>query len=342
MMPTDPSMADSREATASFDTAAQRQRIARRERLFGLLQRHGALIVLIIIVALSALSFERFFTTRNIENILVQTSFLGLIVVGVTFVIISGGIDLSVGSQLALGGVIAGYCVPVFWPLGLLVPPLITGAIGMVNGLIITKWKLEPFIVTLAALLSVRGLAFAITNEKTIGIPRESAFTWFGRGDIFGIRVPIIITLLAFVVAGIILTRTKYGKAIFAIGGEESAARLMGIAVDRAKITAYTVSGMLAGLSGALLAARLSAGQPVAGPGWELDAIASVVVGGTLLTGGAGSMSGSLAGVLLLGMLRNLINQVGTLSAYWQQVVSGLFLLVVVTAQTYLTQQRRR
>ena len=261
---------------------------------------------------------------------------------GVTFVIISAGIDLSVGSQLALGGVVAGFCVPLFWPLGLIVPPLVTGAIGCLNGLIITKWKLEPFIVTLAALLSVRGLAFAITNERTVGISDAPAFTWFGRGEILSVRVPIIITLLAFVIGGIVLTRTGYGKAIFAIGGDESAARLMGIAVDRTKVIAYTVSGALSGLAGALLAARLSAGQPVAGPGWELDAIASVVVGGTLLTGGAGSMSGSLIGVLLLGMLRNLINQVGTLSSYWQQVISGLFLLLVVTAQTYLTRERRR
>jgi len=327
---------------ATFDIAAERMRLARRERLFSFLQRQGALVVLIALVVLSAVSFSTFLTTRNIENILVQISFLGLIVVGVTFVIISHGIDLSVGSQLALGGVIAGFCVQWFWPLGLIVPPLVTGAIGLLNGLIITKWKLEPFIVTLASLLSVRGLAFAITNEKTVGISDVPAFTWFGRGDLFGVRIPILICLLAFLIGGIVLTRTTYGKAIFAIGGDEDAARLMGIDVDRTKLIAYTVSGMLAGFAGALLAARLSAGQPVAGPGWELDAIASVVVGGTLLSGGAGSMSGSLIGVLLLGMLRNLINQVGTLSSYWQQVVSGLFLLIVVTAQTYLTAQERR
>ena len=341
-MANDSSVTGPRRTTPSYDVAVEKERLARRERLFGILQRQGALIVLIVLVILSAISFERFLTARNIENILVQSSFLGLIVVGVTFVIISAGIDLSVGSQLALGGVVAGFCVPLFWPLGLIVPPLVTGAIGCLNGLIITKWKLEPFIVTLAALLSVRGLAFAITNERTVGIADAPAFTWFGRGEILSVRLPIIITLLAFVIGGIVLTRTGYGKAIFAIGGDESAARLMGIAVDRTKVIAYTVSGALSGLAGALLAARLSAGQPVAGPGWELDAIASVVVGGTLLTGGAGSMSGSLIGVLLLGMLRNLINQVGTLSSYWQQVISGLFLLLVVTAQTYLTRERRR
>ena len=341
-MATEPSATESRAATPSYHVAAEKERLERRERLFGILQRQGALIVLIVLVVLSAISFDRFLTARNIENILVQSSFLGLIVVGMTFVIISGGIDLSVGSQLALGGVIAGLCVPLFWPLGLIVPPLVTGAIGLLNGVIITKWKLEPFIVTLAALLSVRGLAFAITNERTVGISDVPAFTWFGRGEILSARVPIIIALLAFIIGGIVLNRTAYGKAVFAIGGDESAARLMGIAVDRTKMIVYTVSGMLAGLAGALLAARLSAGQPVAGPGWELDAIASVVVGGTLLTGGAGSMSGSLIGVLLLGMLRNLINQVGTLSSYWQQVISGLFLLVVVTAQTYLARERRR
>jgi ribose/xylose/arabinose/galactoside ABC-type transport system permease subunit len=272
----------------------------------------------------------------------VQCSFLGLIAVGMTFIIISGGIDLSVGSQLAMGGVLAAYSLRWGWPFALLVPTLAAGFVGLLNGLAITRWKLEPFIVTLAALLSVRGLAFALTNERTIGIDVNTFFSWFGRGDIFGIRVPIIVMVVAFIIGAFVLARTTYGKAIFAIGGDENAARLMGVAVDRVKVITYTMNGMLAGLSGALLASRLSAGQPVAGPGWELDAIAAVVVGGTLLTGGAGSMSGSLVGVLLLYMLRNFINQAGTLSSYWQQVVSGVFLVVVVTAQTYLTRTRRR
>jgi ribose/xylose/arabinose/galactoside ABC-type transport system permease subunit len=322
-------------AEASADAKAGRS-----ERFFALIQRHGALAVLVLVVAVSAFVFDRFFTVGNLENIMVQSSFLGLIAVGMTFVIISKGIDLSVGSLLALGGVLAAYSVQVAWPLALIVPVLACGAIGVLNGLLIAKARMAPFIVTLAALLGVRGLVLAISGERTIGISDVPVFTWFGRGQILGVDVPIVIMVLAFAVGMLVLNRTGYGQAIFAIGGSEDAAKLMGIAVDRTKIIAYTVSGALAGLAGALLAARLSAGQPVVGTAWELDAIAAVVVGGTLLTGGYGTMSGSLVGVLILGVLQNLINQVGTLSSYTQQMTSGVFLIVVVTIQIYLTRKR--
>jgi ribose/xylose/arabinose/galactoside ABC-type transport system permease subunit len=200
---------------------------------------------------------------------------------------------------------------------------------------------MAPFIVTLAGLLGIRGLALALANERPIGIDGSSPFAWLGQGQIFGIAVPIIFMVVAFAVGGLVLARTSYGRVIFAIGGSEESARLMGLPVDRTKIIAYTVSGSLAGLSGALLAARLSAGDPNAGLVWELDAISAVVVGGTLLTGGAGTMSGSLAGVLLLSIFLNLINQLGTLGSYAQQVVSGLFLIAVVLVQAYLTRKQR-
>jgi ribose/xylose/arabinose/galactoside ABC-type transport system permease subunit len=315
--------------------------LAWRERLFTTLQRRGAIVVLILVVAVSAVVFESFLTEQNLENIVLQGAFLGLIVVGMTFVIISGGIDLSVGSMLGLGGIIAAQTVQVFWPLALILPPLLCGVIGFGNGLLIAKAKMAPFIVTLAGLLGIRGLALALANERPIGIDTSSLFAWFGQGQVFGIAVPIVFVIVAFALGGLVLARTGYGRVIFAIGGSEESARLMGLPVDRTKIIAYTVSGSLAGLSGALLAARLSAGDPNAGLAWELDAISAVVVGGTLLTGGAGSMSGSLAGVLLLSILQNLINQVGTLGSYAQQVVSGFFLIVVVVAQAYLTRKER-
>jgi galactofuranose transport system permease protein len=320
--------------------AAANEKAGRGERFFALLQRHGALAVLILVLAVSAFAFDRFFTFRNLENVVAQSSFLGLIAVGMTFVIISKGIDLSVGSLLALGGVLAAFSVQVAGALALLVPVLACGAIGLLNGLLIAKAKMAPFIVTLAALLGVRGLVLAIAGERTIAISDAPVFTWFGRGEVLGIDVPIYIMILAFAVGALVLNRTSYGQAIFAIGGSEDAAQLMGVPVDRTKIVAYTVSGALAGLAGALLAARLSAGQPVVGAAWELDAIAAVVVGGTLLTGGYGTMSGSLVGVLLLGVLQNLINQVGTLSSYTQQMASGAFLIIVVTIQIYLTRRR--
>ncbi len=319
---------------------AANEKVGRSERLFALLQRHGALAVLVLVLAVAAFAFDRFLTVGNLENIVAQSSFLGLIAVGMTFVIISKGIDLSVGSLLALGGVLAAFSVQVAGALALIVAVLACGAIGLLNGLLIAKAKMAPFIVTLAALLGVRGLVLAIAGERTIAISDAPIFTWFGRGEVLGIEVPIFIMILAFAVGALVLNRTSYGQAIFAIGSSEDAAQLMGVPVDRTKIIAYTVSGALAGLAGALLAARLSAGQPVVGAAWELDAIAAVVVGGTLLTGGYGTMSGSLVGVLLLGVLQNLINQVGTLSSYTQQMASGAFLIVVVTAQIYLTRKR--
>jgi len=311
-----------------------------RERLFTTLQRRGAVVVLLLVVAVSAVAFDSFLTAQNLENIVLQGAFLGLIVVGMTFVIISGGIDLSVGSMLGLGGVLAAQTIQVFWPLALILPPLVCGLIGLGNGLLIAKARMAPFIVTLAGLLGIRGLALALANEKPIGIDGGSPFTWFGQGQILGVAVPVIFVIVAFIVGGVVLARTGYGRVVFAIGGSEESARLMGLPVDRTKVIAYTVSGALAGLSGVLLAARLSAGDPNAGLAWELDAISAVVVGGTLLTGGAGSMSGSLAGVLLLSILQNLINQVGTLGSYAQQLVSGFFLIAVVVAQAYLTRKR--
>ena len=311
-----------------------------RERLFTTLQRRGAVVVLLLVVAVSAVAFDSFLTAQNLENIVLQGAFLGLIVVGMTFVIISGGIDLSVGSMLGLGGVLAAQTIQVFWPLALILPPLVCGLIGLGNGLLIAKATMAPFIVTLAGLLGIRGLALALANEKPIGIDGGSPFTWFGQGQILGVAVPVIFVIVAFIVGGVVLARTGYGRVVFAIGGSEESARLTGLPVDRTKVIAYTVSGALAGLSGVLLAARLSAGDPNAGLAWELDAISAVVVGGTLLTGGAGSMSGSLAGVLLLSILQNLINQVGTLGSYAQQLVSGFFLIAVVVAQAYLTRKR--
>jgi ribose transport system permease protein len=297
-------------------------------------------MVLAIVVVIAALTLDGFFNGSNIENILLHASFVGIIAVGLTFVIITGGVDLSVGSLVALGGVLAGLSVGAGWPLALIVPTLACGIIGVVNGLLIAKARLPFFIVTLAGLLGFRGLALVLSEAQTIPIPGPPAFVWFGRGEIFGVDVPIIIMLVAFAVGALVLNRTRYGEALFAVGGSEEAARLSGVQVDRVKIIAYTVSGALSGLAGALVAAWLSAGQPLVGQAWELYAIAAVVLGGTLLTGGAGTMLGSLAGLLLFFTIQNVINQVGTLTSYTQQVVTGVFLIVVVAAQTYLTRKR--
>jgi galactofuranose transport system permease protein len=327
-------------ASATSGGATVERDTLRRERIFGEIQRRGALVVLIAVVIVGALTLDQFFTGSNIENILLHASFVGLIAVGMTFVIITGGVDLSVGSLAALGGVLAGLSVGAGWPFALIVPTLICGVIGLVNGLLIAKAKLPFFIVTLAGLLGFRGLALALSGAQTIPIPGPPAFVWFGQGQILGLDVPIIIMLVAFAVGALVLNRTRYGEALFAVGGSEDAARLAGVQVDRVKIIAYTTSGALSGLAGALVAAWLSAGQPLAGQAWELYAIAAVVLGGTLLTGGAGTMLGTLAGVLLFFTIQNVINQIGTLTSYVQQMVIGAFVIVVVAAQTYLARKR--
>src|SRR4028118_1637469 len=173
-------------ATRPADPEATGGGFAWRERLFTTLQRRGAIVVLILVVAVSALVFDNFLTEQNLENIVLQGAFLGLIVVGMTFVIISGGIDLSVGSMLGLGGIIAAQTVQIFWPLALILPPLLCGVIGFGNGLLIAKAKMAPFIVTLAGLLGIRGLALALAGERPIGIDGGSAFVWFGQGQILG------------------------------------------------------------------------------------------------------------------------------------------------------------
>ena len=327
-------------ASATSGGATVERDTLRRERIFGEIQRRGALVVLIAVVIVAALTLDQFFTGSNIENILLHASFVGLIAVGMTFVIITGGVDLSVGSLAALGAVLAGLSVGAGWPLALIVPTLACGVIGLVNGLLIAKAGLPFFIVTLAGLLGFRGLALALSGAQTIPIPGPPAFVWFGQGQILGLDVPIIIMLVAFAIGALVLNRTRYGEALFAVGGSEDAARLAGVQVDRVKIIAYTTSGALSGLAGALVAAWLSAGQPLAGQAWELYAIAAVVLGGTLLTGGAGTMLGTLAGVLLFFTIQNVINQVGTLTSYVQQMVIGAFVIVVVAAQTYLARKR--
>jgi galactofuranose transport system permease protein len=316
----------------------------RRERLAGTLQRSGAFLVLAIVVILASLIFgTRFASVDNFLNILEASSFLGLVAVGMTFVIIGGGIDLSVGSLLAMSAVLAAYGSQYGSAVAVVLPLSVCGLIGLLNGILIARARMAAFIVTLATLLFARGLAFAVSDEgNTIfHVDERLLVIWLGQGSIVGIRVPIIIAALVFAAGWVVLSRTRYGMAVTAIGGNEDAARLMGLPIARVKTAMYLISGLLAGLAGLLVAARSSSGQSTIGVGLELQAIAAVVIGGTLLTGGSGSITGTLAGVLLLNVINNVINQVGTLSSYFQQVVSGAFLIIVVLIQRYLSREQR-
>jgi len=324
------------------ETAAAAGGRARAERAGHLLQQHGALIVLVLVTAVSAVAFPGFANGANLANLAVAASFTAMIAVGMTFVIITGGIDLSVGSQFALGGVLAAWASQYGWLPALLLPLAVCGAFGLVQGTIIARTGMAPFIVTLAGLLGARGLMLALSNEGAdTYLVKSHAFARLGQGTLLGLSYPVYITLALFGLGGLLLRRARFGQYVFALGGAADSARLMGVPVARVTTGVYVLTGLLAGLSGALNAARLSSGVTILGSGLELDVIAAVVIGGTLLTGGAGALSGTLAGVLLLAVIQNVINQIGSLTSAYQQVVSGAFLAVVVVVQRYLSRVQR-
>jgi ribose/xylose/arabinose/galactoside ABC-type transport system permease subunit len=329
-------------AGSSVAVAAGSAPSRRREEVAAAVQRHGALAVLALVVVVFSFVFPNFGTVTNLTNILVDQSFLAIVALGMTFVIISGGIDLSVGSVFALGGVVAAWGSQHGFLVGLGAPLVLCGGIGLLNGVLIARAGMAPFIVTLASLLGARGLLLALSNEgeTTYRVPADGLFRGLGA-DLLGVNLSVWVALVLFVVLGVVLTRTGFGQGVFALGGSEDAASLMGLRVDRIKISVYVLSGLLAGLAGALNAAWVSSGVTILGTGMELDAIAAVVIGGTLLVGGAGSAPGTAAGVLLLGVIQNLINQVGSLNSSIQAVVSGTFLIVVVVLQTLLSRTRR-
>ncbi len=307
--------------------------------------RAGAPIVLALVLIAGSLVFgDSFASGRNLGNIALDSSYLLLIATGMTFVILSGGIDLSVGSLLAVSGVLTAYGSRWGSLTAVLLPLAVCGLFGLVNGLLIGRARIAPFIVTLAALLFARGLAFAVADEgNTVYIiPARLTLTRLGQAHWLGLSAPVWFALAAFAAGLVVLNRTRFGQATFAIGDNQEAAELMGLPVARIRVLVYVLSALLTGLAGVLVAAQTQSGLPTIGEGRELEAIAAVVIGGTLLTGGAGSLSGTLAGVLLLKVIQNLINQVGTLTAYYQQVVSGTFLIVVVLIQSRLTRRRMR
>ncbi|MFI7127142.1 ABC transporter permease [Nonomuraea sp. NPDC050153] len=313
-----------------------------REQVSRILQQHGAMMVLGLLVIVGSLAFDSFATPENAASVVVSSSFLAIIAIGMTFVIISGGIDLSVGSLFVLGGVLAAYGSQYGPIVALLLPLAVCGVVGLLQGLVIARTGMAPFIVTLAGLLGVRGLMLAISNEgATTYLVKNPAFAALGQGELLGLSYPVYITIILTLLAMVLLQRTGFGQNVYAIGGNEQAAAFMGVPVVRTKVYVYVMSALLAGLAGALNAARLSSGVTILGIGLELDAIAAVVIGGTLLTGGAGGITGTVAGVLLLGVIQSLINQVGSLTSAFQQVVSGMFLALVVVAQRLLSKAQR-
>jgi ribose/xylose/arabinose/galactoside ABC-type transport system permease subunit len=300
-----------------------------------LLRRRGALVGLLLIVALGTLRYEAFLTPENLLNVVRQNSMLGLVALGMTFVILTGGIDLSVGSLAAVAGVAAASVSRYGVLAGLAVGLLCSTVLGLTNGLLISKGRIPPFLTTLAVMMGARGVVLAWTGEQSVRINRASTgFHWLGRGHLGPIPVPILVLAVCFTAAWLSLAHTAFGRHVYSLGDSLQAARLMGLNTDRLRIAVYALSGLLAGLGGIILACRLGAAQPVAGTGWELDAIASVVIGGTRLTGGEGGVGLTIIGVLLFGIIFNLINLEGTISSWWQGVLRGAFLLVIVVLQS--------
>ena len=297
-----------------------------------LLQKYGPLIALLLIVVVITIIQPSFMSTTNILNVLRQVSISALIAFGMTFVILTGGIDLSVGSTLALTGAVAATMLasgmdPI---LTILIALLLGAILGAINGVIIAKGKVAPFIATLATMTIYRGLTLVYTEGRPVsGLGDSTTFQMLGKGYFFGIPVPVVTMILAFFALWFIMHKTTFGRRVYAVGGNEGAARLSGINTDRVKIMVYSLTGMLAALSALILTSRLNSAQPTAGTSYELDAIAAVVLGGTSLTGGRGWIFGTLVGALIIGVLNNGLNLIGV-SSFFQQVVKGAVILIAV------------
>ncbi|MBG9810172.1 ribose ABC transporter permease [Bacillus endophyticus] len=297
-----------------------------------LLQKLGPLLGFIILVAIVSILNPSFLEPLNLLNLLRQVAINALIAFGMTFVILTGGIDLSVGSILALSSaLIAGMIVSGIDPILAILIGCILGAImGAINGLLITKGKMAPFIATLATMTIFRGLTLVYTDGNPItGLGENYAFQLFGRGYFLGIPVPAITMIIAFAVLWVILHKTSFGRKTYATGGNEKAALISGIKVPRVKVMIYALAGLLSALAGAILTSRLNSAQPTAGTSYELDAIAAVVLGGTSLSGGRGLIVGTLIGALIIGTLNNGLNLLGV-SSFFQMVVKGVVILIAV------------
>lgn len=298
-----------------------------------LIEQKSLIALLFLVVVVSFLN-PNFFTVDNLLNILRQTSVNAIIAVGMTLVILTAGIDLSVGSVLALCGAFAATLVAMEVPVLVAVPTaLLAGAaLGAISGIIIAKGKVQAFIATLVTMTLLRGVTMVYTDGRPISTgftDTADTFAWFGTGYALGIPVPVWLMVVVFAGAWYLLNHTRFGRYVYAVGGNESATRLSGINVDRVKIGVYAICGLLAALAGIIVTSRLSSAQPTAGMGYELDAIAAVVLGGTSLMGGKGRIMGTLIGALIIGFLNNALNLLDV-SSYYQMIAKAVVILLAV------------
>ncbi len=293
-------------------------------------RRYGLVLTLAVVCGALALVKPTFFSAGNLINIVRQISINGILAVGVTYVLLTGGVDLSLGSLVALTGVAAASLAhPGDWPA---LVPILAGVLagllcGLVNGTVITAGRVAPFIATLGMMTAARGLALVASGGRPVS-NLSPAFTSLG-GEVAGIPVPALILLVVTLGSWVFLGNTRLGRHLYAVGGNEMAARAAGINVTGVKLFAYALCGALAGLAGVVLAARITTGQPNAGIAYELDAIAAVVIGGTSLSGGVGGVGGTFLGALLLGVLNSGLDQLNV-SAYYQQIIKGVIIVGAV------------
>ena len=299
-----------------------------------LLRDQVPLLALVAVCATTAALSDRFLSPVNLNNILLQASVMSVIVMGMTFVIIAGGFDLSVGSTVALSGTVAAWVMlETHWSVGVTAGIAAGAVVGYINGLIVAHLRVNPFITTLGSMVVVRGIVLLITDGRPIvgdeGLP--NTFLELGRSRLLGIHVLVWLPLVLFAVFGWLLHMTAYGKRIFATGGNRDAAFLAGIDVERVTASAYAWCGTLAGVAGVMLAARLQSGQPTVGEFYELTAIAAVVLGGASLRGGDGKLYKSMIGVFIMVVLANSLNLLNVHS-YWQRVAIGLVIIAAAAA----------
>ncbi|HEY5247580.1 MAG TPA: ABC transporter permease [Dermatophilaceae bacterium] len=322
-------MSNTQETTPTAQKAPSADVKSTRAKIADFISDNGALVGLLVLCVAMFVATPDFLTPNNLLNVGIQASVVAILAFGQTFVIVTAGIDLSVGSVAALSAMVAAFTGQSWGmpPLVALLFGLLTGlAAGMVSGAATAYAKLPPFIATLAMLSVARGLTLVVSNG--IPIPTPSVVTWLG-GSVGPIPMPVVVLLVMGAIGWFILNRLSIGRAMYAVGGNLEAARLSGIPVKRVLVTVYALSGIFAAVAGLVLSGRLASAQPQAATGYELDAIAAVVIGGASLAGGVGRISGTLIGALVLAVIRNGLNLLNV-SAFWQQVIIGLVIAVAV------------
>ncbi|MGI6284682.1 ABC transporter permease [Neomoorella humiferrea] len=301
-----------------------------------ILRRYSILFLLLILVIVASMLSPRFFTVGNFLNLLQQSSVIGIVSIGMTFVIITGGIDLSVGSILALAGMIVGILLKNGMAISLAIfITLVVGALlGGINGFITTKARVPAFLATLAMMVAARGMALLTTDGQPVfGLP--SKFNVLGAGFLWGIPISGIIWILLTLITAFILKYSVFGRRLYAVGGNPEAAYLSGININKVIATTYIISGLLSAFAGIVLASWLTVSQPTAGNGAELNAIAAVVLGGASLSGGTGGVMGTFIGVLLMSIITNIFNLIG-LSSYYQSIFMGVIIVLALVLNEFV------